>query len=140
MFKSLTEVAHIERAIKGKTYPQGCSLIKLSATDEQVLYMEESGKIETRYAVIIPNTEKILGKYLHLFLEGIMPEFLHKHRTGINLQFSELEFIKVPVQDIGHQKEVVACLNELEAEIRLEEQEVMKWKMFKKYMLEKMFV
>ena len=103
-------------------------------------YLEAAGEVETRYAVIVPDQKQILSKYLHLVLEEAMPEFLHKHRTGINLQFAELDFLQIPICDIGQQKEIVKSISELEKEIRYEEQEIMQWKSFKKYMLEKMFI
>ena len=50
--KKITEVAEVERAVKGKVYPAGCTLIALSATKPEPEYAPDSGEIETRYAGI----------------------------------------------------------------------------------------
>lgn len=52
---NIYDIADIERAVKGKIYSAGCTLIPLSAaTSTPNKYMEEPGAVETRYAVAIP--------------------------------------------------------------------------------------
>lgn len=138
--KLLSEIAQIERAKKGKTYPSGCSLVALSAVKESnVGYLEEAGEVDTRYAVIIPNTDVVLGKYLHHAICYFFPEFLHRHRTGINLQFDELQFLKLALHDLAVQQEFVNELEQIDRRIAQENEIVAKITDMKESMLDRMF-
>ena len=48
--KKITEVAEVERAVKGKVYPAGCTLIALSATKPEPEYAPDSGEICRNHA------------------------------------------------------------------------------------------
>lgn len=137
--KKLTEVAQIERAKKGKTYPAGCTLIALSATKGDVEYLEEAGEVETRYAVIIPDTSIVTEKYLHCAICFFFPEFLSRHRTGINLQFEELKYLQVAVHSLADQKEFVNELEQIDRRIKQEEEIITKTQDLKKSMLGRLF-
>lgn len=137
--KKLTEVAQIERAKKGKKYPAGCTLIALSATKGDVEYLEEAGEVETRYAVIIPDTSIVTEKYLYCAICFFFPEFLHRHRTGINLQFEELKYLQVAVHSLADQKEFVNELQQIDRRIKQEEEIITKTQDLKKSMLGRLF-
>ena len=135
----LSEVAQIERAKKGKAYPAGCSLIALSATKGEVEYLEESGEVETRYAVIVPDTQIVLGKYLHNAICYFFPEFLYRHRTGINLQFEDLKFLKISICSLADQRRFINELEEVDRRIKQENKLVERAKDMKKSMLGELF-
>lgn len=136
----LKEVAQIERAQKGKIYPAGCTLIALSAAKGDVEYLEEAGEVETRFAVVIPDSRIVLAKYLYISINQYFAEFLHKHRTGINLQFSELEYFKIGVHDMKTQKEIICSIENTNTLIEKEEQLVNRGRDMKKYMLDRMMI
>lgn len=50
----ITDVAELERAKKNKIYEKGCTLIQISATDGQVVYLENTGNVGVQYLVVIP--------------------------------------------------------------------------------------
>lgn len=135
--KKITEIAEVERAVKGKIYPAGCTLIALSATKPEPEYKPAGGEIDTRYAVIIP--EKIEPEYLFEAVKWALPEFLYKHRTGINLQFSELKHLKVTVVSKENQLVWVSAIKKLNDQINETEQEIEVLKDMKKFYLDGMF-
>lgn len=135
--KKITEIAEVERAVKGKIYPAGCTLIALSATKPEPEYKPAGGEIDTRYAVIIP--EKIEPEYLFEAVKWALPEFLYKHRTGINLQFSELKHLKVTVVSKENQLVWVSAIKRLNDQINETEQEIEVLKDMKKFYLDGMF-
>lgn len=135
--KKITEIAEVERAVKGKIYPAGCTLIALSATKPEPEYKHAGGEIDTRYAVIIP--EKIEPEYLFEAVKWALPEFLYKHRTGINLQFSELKHLKVTVVSKENQLVWVSAIKKLNDQINETEQEIEVLKDMKKFYLDGMF-
>lgn len=135
--KKITEVAEVERAVRGKIYPAGCTLIALSATKSEPEYAPDSGEIDTRYAVIVPN--KIEPEYLFEAVKWELPEFLHKHRTGINLQFSELKHLKVVVIGKEDQLAWVRAIKKLNDQINETGKEIEVLKDMKKFYLDGMF-
>lgn len=139
MEKKLSEVAQIERAKKGKEYPAGCSLIALSATKGDVEYLSEEGEVDTRYAVIIPDTQIVISQYLYYAICYAFPEFLHRHRTGINLQLDEVQFLKVTVHSLVKQQEFVDVIEQVDRRIEQEHSIVTKTKDLKRSMLGELF-
>ena len=135
--KKIAEVAEVERAIKGKIYQAGCTLIALSATKPEPEYAPDSGEIDTRYAVIMP--KRIEPEYLFEAVKWALPEFLYKHRTGINLQFSELKHLKVTVVSRENQQIWVSAIKKLNDQINETEQEIEVLKDMKKFYLDGMF-
>lgn len=135
----ISNVAQVERAKSGKIYPAGCTLIALSATKGEVEYLEKDGEVETRYAVLIPDREKVLGKFLHISVCQYFQEFLYKHRTGINLQFGELEQLKIGIYDMEQQRQIVQDIGEIMLRIEQEEKAIEQAKEWKRAMLGRMF-
>ena len=50
----LTDIATVERAIKGKIYPYGSIKIQLDAAKGTIEFHRQSGEIERKYAVVEP--------------------------------------------------------------------------------------
>lgn len=87
----LKDVAEIERAKKGKTYPQGTIIVQLSATNGQVGWLKSSGEIESKYAAIQP-AEYIDSKFAFYYLKKEIPKHFHRVQEGLN----------VPIEEIGN--------------------------------------
>ena len=80
-----------------------------------------------------------MPEYLFEAVKWELPEFLHKHRTGINLQFSELKHLKVVVIGKEDQLAWVSAIKKLNDQINETEQEIEVLKDMKKYYLDGMF-
>lgn len=135
----LCDATKLERAQKGKVYPEGCTLIALSATRGTVEYKAESGEIDSRWAVLIP-TEGNESKYIYYSVMHSFPEFLEKYMTGINLQIENLKYLEIAVHPIEKQKKIVRMLEAVEEEQKKEERLLKIWKKAKQYYLGKMFL
>ena len=90
----LSELSTIERAVKGKVYKRGCILLQISATDGQILYLDENKEIEAKYAVIIPNPD-INSRYLFWSISGNLEDYLRKVQQGLNIVLEDV--FKIPV-------------------------------------------
>lgn len=135
----LRDAAEVERAQKGKIYPEGCTLIALSATKGQVEYMPREGEVDSRWAVVIPH-EGNIQKYIYYSIKRSFPEFSEKYITGINLQMENLNHLEIALHQIEIQREVVRMLETVEQKEKKEEQKLNAWKDAKKYFLGKMFL
>lgn len=134
----LREVATIERARKGKCYPEGCILIALSATKGQVEYRADSGEADSKWAVVIPYKGND-PKYIYHSITRSFPEFLERYMTGINLQIDSLDCLEIALHPIREQKEIVRMLGIVEEKQKKEEHLLETWKEVKKHFLGKMF-
>lgn len=97
----LSDIARVECAQKKKQYPQGATLVALSAvggSSKPIIYrLEMQGGVDSRYAVVFPkDPETYAPDYLFVSLLS-QEETLKKRATGINLQFQELESLCIPV-------------------------------------------
>lgn len=135
--KKITEIAEVERAQNERVYPAGCTLIALSATKPEPEYTTEARKIDSRYAVIIP--QKIHPEYLFEAVKWELPEFLHRHRTGINLQFSELKHLSIAVITEKEQIAWMKVIGKLNDQIEKEKKEISRMKDMKAWYLDNMF-
>ena len=90
----LRELSTIERALKGKVYKRGCILLQISATDGQILYLDENKEIEAKYAVIIPNPD-INSRYLFWSISVNLEDYLRKVQQGLNIVLEDV--FKIPV-------------------------------------------
>ena len=135
----LTDIANIERAVKGKIYPEGSIKIQLSATKGAVEFQKQCGEIETKYAVVEP-TININRRYLFTAIEKVFPEFYHKYITDINLQIESLDFLEVCIHNDLETQEYIAKLAELnEKEILKEQMIIESYKKLKKNFMNNMF-
>lgn len=92
---NIYDIADVERAVNGKIYPSGCTLMPLSAAQSSpLIYHSESGPVETRYAVIQPHGD-VNPEYLFTIIERAYPRFKSKYMTTINMQFGQLKFLTV---------------------------------------------
>ena len=85
----LKDIAHIERAKKGKIYPKYSTIIQISATKGQVQFIKKDSYIETKYAVIVPNNE-YPPLFVYGMIETFMPHFYHKYSVGLNIKAHEI--------------------------------------------------
>ena len=90
----LKDIAHIERAKKGKIYPKYSTIIQISATKGQVEYTEHKSELESKYAVILPR-ENYPPLYLYSMIETFMPEFYNKYADGLNIKLHDIEEMRV---------------------------------------------
>lgn len=139
--KKLADVAHIERAIRDKVYPKGCTLIPVSASDYRLIqYSEDGGIINNRFAVVDANAG-INRKYLHVSILQSAPQFFATYQSGINLQFDILmKFFTVCIHNRETQEEIVKGLNPIEESIEKVSKQIGHFKDVKKEFLDAMFV
>lgn len=136
----LGEVAHIERAIKNKEYPQGTTKIGLSATSGQCEFVKFGGPIETKYAAIEPDTDIVFSFYLYLAIYVGFDEFFIRAHTGMNLKFETLREIKVQVCPKSQQIEIMRHVRLYDCVIDYERKYVEMEKKLKAYLLDRMMV
>lgn len=136
----LLDIATVERSKKGKIYKAGSSLIQLSATRGQMEYMNEDGKVDAKYGVIIPKSKSINTKYLYLMISMAMPGFLQVYQTGLNVATDVFRYMEIMIHDdIELQNEIVTMFNKLEELERNLIADIERWKDVKKFHLDGMF-
>lgn len=137
---NIYDIADIERAVKGKIYPAGCTLIPLSAaTSTPNKYMKEPGDVETRYAVAIPK-DGVNSKYLFIAIERAYERFKYRYMTTINMQFGQLKHLELDYHEDGKvQDEIVRMVEEAERLERKEQAIVEHLQAQKKYFMGTMF-
>ena len=136
---NLFDVASVERAKKGKIYPAGVILIQLSATRGQLIYVDKSQEIDTRYAVITPN-DKVIPYYLYIVIDRALPEFMQKNQTGINLQADALKYLNFEIHDLADQQTIANTVQVHDSAINMTEKQIDEWKNLKKNTLSNMFI
>lgn len=137
---NIYDIADIERAVKGKNYPAGCTLIPLSAaTSTPNKYMEEPGAVETKYAVAIPKGG-VNSKYLFIAIERAYERFKYRYMTTINMQFGQLKHLELDYHEDGEvQDEIVRMVQEAER-LEMKEQAIVEHlQAQKKYFMGTMF-
>lgn len=137
---NIYELADIERAVKGKIYPAGCTLIPLSAaTSTPNKLTTDEGEIETRYAVVQPHID-VNPVYLFAIIEREYPHFKAKYMTTINLQFGQLKNLEVEYHPNKKTQNRIAELLEAAEKLSKKEKYVIeKLKKEKAYFLGTMF-
>lgn len=121
---NIYELADIERAVKGKIYPAGCTLIPLSAaTSTPNKLTTEEGEIETRYAVVQPHIN-VNPAYLFAIIEREYPHFKAKYMTTINLQFGQLKNLEVEYHTNKKTQDRIAELLEAAEKLSKKEKQV----------------
>lgn len=135
----LPEVATIERAVKGKVYPAGVTLIELSATSGAFLWQSAEGEVEPRYAVLIPK-DGINKRYFYEVIGACFPKWYHKYKTTMNIQIEALNHFEVRILDDRNlQNQVALILQNLDNQIQEAAQEYTSWLGVQKYYLDGMF-
>lgn len=139
MKQRLTDIATLERSRKGKQYPAGCTLIQLSATHGQTIYLKNQCAVEDKYAVINPKID-VLHKYLYYEIERQMPDFCKRYQTGLNIVPEQLANLYVEIPDIKKQIQIVSLLDQIETSTESEEHTINSLENLKRFMLHEMFV
>lgn len=137
---NIYDIADVERAIKGKIYPAGCTLIPLSAAISTPNRMTtEAGEIESRWAVVQPK-DNVNPVYLFAIIGREYPHFKAKFMTTINLQFGQLKNLEVDYHpDKSIQNTIAETLERVEDLAEKERRIVETLKEQKKYYLGTMF-
>lgn len=136
----LLDVAEVERAKAGKTYPAGSILIQVSATKGQMRMLEEPGEVEAKYAAIVPTATDIYPPYLFFVLDMVMPRFLARYQTTINIQVDVFKHLEFEVHNEPEtQREIVEAFAKLDERIADEQRAIDRLKDFKAWHLDTMF-
>lgn len=135
---NIFDVAYCERAKKGKVYPDGCSLIGLSATSGQLEYLSESSEVASKYAVIIP--KDIDGFYLYLCVMRVSEKYFSKYIETMSLPFESLKYLNFQIhEDKTVIENIVECQKQFDDRIETEKKDIYELQEFKKNMLGRMF-
>lgn len=104
------------------------------ATRGQLVYLNQTGPVDSRYAVIQP--KDVPGFYLFCLLESQMPDFLKTHQTGLNIQPAVLnEMVVTHYPDPAVQKEIALIMAFKNCQIKSEETQIKKLAELKRYLL-----
>lgn len=136
---NLQDIAKYERARKGKRYPEGCSIIQVSATTGEVQYLENNQEVEGKYVVIIPHKENN-ARYINIVIEKNMAEFINKYKSGLNIQMADIGRFPIQLHSLAKQVEIVRITEKIEAEMKIAEKETEIVKELKKTMLDEMLI
>ena len=140
---SIMDVYSLEPSKKGKIYPEGAIIICLAAANSEdrnkpILLRQEQGVPES-CAVGIPKIGNN-STYLHYAACREFDGFLHKHISGINLRFNELQKFEFEMhEDIAKQNEIAQMIIEFDKQTEQEEEIINSLKELKRYMLSTLF-
>ena len=90
----ILDLVNIERAKAEKVYKAGSTLIQVSATKGQVLFLEEDSEVAPKYAVLEPK-DITDGAYLYYVIQNFLPDFLVRYQTDMNIQLDIFKFFEV---------------------------------------------
>lgn len=136
---NLLDIAEFERARNNKIYKKGSILFQLSASKGQLLYLDQDSKVEAKYGVF--TSKGVNSKYLYYIMTITFPYLLEIYQTGLNFNPEVFKFFKINIHtDEGIQNNVVVLFDNLEKIEKEYLEEMNKWKEFKSYHLENMFV
>lgn len=137
----LLDICDCERAVAGKIYPKGSSLIALSATKGDIDYLTEDREVESRYAVLtVKDPGAFNSKYVNEIIAYTIQKFCATYQTGINLQFDALKYYEVQVHDIETQNKLAEAFEVADKLLEKEQEQLAKWEKVKEWNLRKMFV
>lgn len=141
----LTEIATVERAVTGKTYPAGTVYIQVSAchrTGLQQFYMlKERRELETKFAVVLPH-DQVDPVYLLEVLNRHADAFMARYvGTNINIQMDSFELFELDYHpDVETQKAIAEALSEINKAVDQEAVIVDRCRDVKAYLMAKMFL
>ncbi|MEY8257567.1 hypothetical protein AAK706_07520 [Erysipelotrichaceae bacterium 66-17] len=141
---SVTEIAQIERAVKGKIYPPGTTLIQVSAVKSGIRenifkYLEEPGEVEDKYACLIPDESIIRPIVFHGLIDIAIDGFLHRFVSGMNLQMKDFRFLTIPIPSREEQLETEKDILEINKQKKIYEESIKNWEKMKEIMMDLMF-
>lgn len=135
----LLDLVQIERAKKDKIYNKGNIIIQVSASKGQIFYLDHDTTVESQY-IVLKDNKVINTKYLYYVISDLLPEFLAKYQTGINIQPEVFKYMELVIHnDIETQNHIVNILDKLDERTKKEEELLLLCKDFKEYHLNKMF-
>ena len=135
----LLDLVDIERAKKNKIYDKGNIIIQVSASKGQIFYLDHDTTVESKY-IVLKDNKVINTKYLYYVISDLLPEFLAKYQTGINIQPEVFNYMELVIHnDIETQNHIVNILDKLDERTKKEEELLLLCKDFKEYHLNKMF-
>ncbi len=141
---SLTDIADVDRAQKGKIYPAGTIYVQVSATpkytDEIWHILKQAGELPGKYAVIFPKIE-IIPAYLVLALTRNTAEWQARYiGDAINISMEIFKDLKVVYHpDIQAQAKILQKISIVDKAIEFESQQVKLNKEAKGFFLQNMF-
>lgn len=137
----LLDVAEVERAKAGKTYPQFCTIVQISASQGQTEIFRTPREVEAKYAVVRAIPGEIDPVYLFFLLEMGMPSFFHRYQTTINMQIDAFKYMRLDVhKDMETQREIGKAFAKLDERIADEQRAIDRLEDFKSWHLDTMFV
>lgn len=137
---NLLDLVEFERSKKDKIYQSGCILIQVSATRGQLEYLENSSTVDSKFGVFIPKWN-VNPKYLYYVLEMLMPGFLARYQTGLNINPEIFKHLILTIHtDVNVQALIVKMLDSLQVGIENEEKTIKEWKNVKQVHLDGMFI
>ena len=137
----LLDIATIERAKSGKTYPAGSTLIQVSATDGKLRYMDEPGEVAQKFAVIEPDRDRVSPAYLFWALGIAVPPFLARYQTTMNIQMGVFDHMTLEIHnDRETQDEIVRLFAAVDEQADGVRRSIGLLKEFKRWHLGTMFV
>ena len=107
---SLFDVATVERAVTGKIYPAGSTLLQVSATDGRPRYMGEQGEVAQKFAVIEPDRDRVSPAYLFCALGIAVPPWLARYKTTMNIQMEAFAHLRLEIHNDRETQEEIARL------------------------------
>lgn len=135
----LLDLVQIERAKKDKIYYKGNIIIQVSASKGQIFYLDHDTTVESKY-IVLKDNKVINTKYLYYVISDLLPEFLAKYQTDINIQPEVFNYMELVIHnDIETQNHIVNILDKLDERTKKEEELLLLCKDFKEYHLNKMF-
>ena len=135
----LLDLVQIERAKKDKIYSKGNIIIQVSASKGQIFYLDHDTTVESKY-IVLKDNKVINTKYLYYVISDLLPEFLAKYQTDINIQPEVFKYMELVIHnDIETQNHIVNILDKLDERTKKEEELLLLCKDFKEYHLNKMF-
>lgn len=135
----LEDVAEFGRAKEGFIYPRGTSTLQISATKGQIGYLDERREVHTKEVAIIPQAG-INPRYFNIILQKNIEVFLHKYKTGLNIQEKEVGNFPIELHNPETQEAVVKMFDYLEAEEAQIQAEINVLETMKNTMLDYMLV
>lgn len=101
--------------------------------------MDHDGLVDSKYGVI--QTDKVEPKYLYYILDMVIPDFLRRYQTGLNINPSIFKHLKFSIHDDRSiQKMLMIILDSMQFGIEREKRQIEEWNKFKQYHLDGMMI
>lgn len=135
----LSDVAEFERAKKDHIYPAGSSLIQVSATNGQILFLDYAQAVEEKYVVIIPQAG-IDMKYFNIVLQKNVAYFCAKYQATLNIQINDLAHFPIQLHNLETQQAIAKMFSFIEDKEQETQENINNIQNLKKHMLRSMMV